>query len=103
MRASHILQAGLFLSCVLVLPAHAEEAVPTLSAEAAAALASAENAVNLAQQRKALWTTAQSALNEARAAAKKGDSVTVSSQSAIAVEQAFLGLSQVGYPLVGEH
>lgn len=95
--------------CVLLgafvgaLPVYADEAPPPLSGEAIEALASAESAVHQAQQRKALWTTAQNALNEAKAAAKKGDSAAVRSQSAIAVEQAFLGMAQAGYPLVAEH
>lgn len=95
--------------CVLLgafvgtLPVYADEAPPPLSGEAVEALANAENAVNQAQQRKALWTTAQNALNEAKAAVKKGDSAAVRSQSAIAVEQAFLGMAQQGYPLVAEH
>ncbi len=83
--------------------AHADEAPPPLSGEAVEALAGAENAVNQAQQRKVLWTTAQNALNDAKAAAKKGDSAAVRSQSAIAVEQAFLGMAQQGYPMVAEH
>jgi hypothetical protein len=104
MRILYPLQLCVLLGTLACMaPVHADEAPPPLSSEAVAALAGAENAVNQAQQRKALWTTAQNALNEAKTVAKKGDSAAVRAQSAIAVEQAFLGMAQQGYPLVAEH
>lgn len=83
---------------------HAAEsaAEATLSAEASQALSNAEFMVSMAKKQNALWTSASDALAQAQTAAKKQDSAAVIKSAAVASEQAFLGLSQMGYPLVKE-
>ncbi|MDA8108856.1 MAG: hypothetical protein M0015_09535 [Betaproteobacteria bacterium] len=63
------------------------------------ALAQAQADVKAAAAKDALWTSAQQALKEAEAAAKKGDSAAVLKYSEIASDQARLGLEQTRYPL----
>lgn len=76
----------------------AEPAKPALTPEAQVALATAQADVKAARARNALWTTAESALKAAEAAAEKGDSATVLKQSALASNQAKLGMEQLNYP-----
>jgi len=70
-----------------------------ISQAAADALANAEADVKAAIAAKSLWTTADEALKRAREAAAKDDSAEVIKQSAIASEQARLGIEQTRYPL----
>lgn len=86
---------------IAAMPASASEnaAGAGLTPDAQQALAGAESAVDLAKRKRALWTTALAALVEARAAAKKQDSGAVVKYAAVASEQAFLGLAQIGYPV----
>ncbi|MDO9636259.1 MAG: hypothetical protein Q7I95_04800, partial [Thiobacillus sp.] len=68
--------------------------------EAQAALTAAEAAAKDANAKFALWTTAESALKAAQAAAEKGDSDTVLKQSKIVQEHTKLGMAQLNYPLM---
>lgn len=79
-------------------PKAAEKPKTDITEEARGALAQAEADVANARARFALWTTAESALNLARDAARAGDSPTVVKQAAIASEQARKGLDQLAYP-----
>lgn len=82
-------------------PAHAAEntVVAALPTEAAQALSNAVFVVGMAKAKGALWTTAADALAAAETAAKKQDSAAVIKHAAVASEQAFLGMAQIGYPL----
>lgn len=75
-----------------------EPAKTTISAEAQAALTSAQAAAKDAKAKNALWTTAESALMAAEAAAAKGDSATVLKQAKLASDQVQKGLTQLTYP-----
>jgi murein lipoprotein len=70
-----------------------------LSDEAKQALAQAEADIKAAQEKKALWTTAQDALKQAKEAAKKNDSAAVIKHAKQASEHAKLGIAQTQYPL----
>jgi murein lipoprotein len=76
------------------------EAKPAISAEAQAALATAQADVKTAMAKNALWTTAEDALEAAEAAAAKGDSATVLSQSRLASDHVKKGLAQLNYPML---
>ena len=76
---------------------------PVLSTEATEALARAESGVALATAKKALWTTAASALAQAQEAAKQQDNAAVMKYAAVAAEQASLGMAQVDGPLTSQH
>lgn len=80
--------------------AKTESAKPAISAEAQAALAAAQADVKTAKAQNALWTTAESALKAAEAAAAQGDSETVLKQAKWASNQAQKGLAQLNYPLL---
>ncbi len=77
----------------------AKPAAPTISESAKAALAAAQSAVKEAKAKNALWTTADSALKAAEAAAKKGDSVAVLSNAQKAQDHAKMGIQQTSYPV----
>lgn len=96
--AAQLAVAGSLLLGIAAPAAHASDGT-RLSADAQQALAGAESAVDLARSRYALWTTADAALAEARAAAKKQDDAAVVKHAGAASEQAFLGLAQIGYPV----
>lgn len=74
------------------------EAPAQLTPQASEALAKAVADVKAAEEKKALWTTASDALKQAKAAAAAKDSAAVLKYSAIASEQARLGIEQTGYP-----
>ena len=78
----------------------AEAAKPALSAEAQAALKTAQADVKAAKTQNALWTTAEDALKEAEAAAEKGDSAAVIKASAFVRSQVSKGLAQLNYPML---
>lgn len=80
-------------------PVKAEAPQAQLSDEAKQALAQAEADVKAAQEKKALWTTAQDALKLAKEAAKKNDSAAVIKNAKQASEHAKLGIAQSQYPL----
>jgi len=61
-------------------------------------VAAAERAVEEASRQRALWTTARDAMQDARAALKKGDFGTAIRLARFAKEQAELGISQLRYP-----
>jgi hypothetical protein len=86
--------AALPLLLALCAGARATDTVTDASTSPAAALAAAEAAVAEARQRQALWTTAVSALREARAALARGDPAAVVTWSRRARELAELGLRQ---------
>lgn len=70
-----------------------------LTEEAKQALAQAEADVHEAQAKKALWTNAQDALKDAKAAAAKNDSAAVIKHAKQASEFARLGIEQTKYPV----
>lgn len=74
-----------------------------LTSDASQALSNAVFLVDLAKSKSALWTTASGALAQAQEAAKKRDSEAVMKHAAVASEQAFLGMAQLGYPLTADH
>lgn len=82
----------------------ATSAPTAISAEAQAALSAAQADVKAAKAKNALWTTSDSALQAAEAAAAKLDSATVIKQAKLASEHAKLSNAQLGYPMlkVGE-
>jgi hypothetical protein len=67
-------------------------------AAARAAIDEAERAVQAARERSALWTTAEEALAQARAALSREDYAAAVSAAQRATGQARLGLEQTGYP-----
>jgi len=71
-----------------------------ISADAQAALAKAQADVKMAKEKNALWTTAETAVKAAEAAAEKGDSETVIKQSKLASEHVKLGIAQLDYPRI---
>lgn len=75
-----------------------------ISAEAQTALSTAQADVKAAKAKNALWTTSDSALKAAEAAAEKLDSATVIKQAKLASEHTKLSNAQLGYPMlkVGE-
>jgi murein lipoprotein len=73
---------------------------PALSAEAQAALTTAQADVKAAKAKNALWTTAESALKAAEEAAGKGDSATVLKQAKLASDHVKKGMAQLDYPLL---
>jgi len=77
------------------------EAAPKaqLTEEAKQALAKAEADIKEAQAKKALWTTAQDALKQAKAAAEANDSAAVIKHAKEASEFARLGIAQTQYPM----
>ncbi len=75
-----------------------EAPMPAITESARDALSQAEADVEAARARFALWTTAESALQLAREAAKAGNSEQVSKQAAFASEQAKAGIAQLSYP-----
>ena len=75
-----------------------EPAKPMLSEAAQQALAQAEADVNTVKAKFALWTTAESALSAAEAAAKNGDSAVVLKQAKFVSDQVALGIAQLSYP-----
>ncbi len=58
----------------------------------------AQQAVQAAAEKRALWTTAQEALAEAEAALARGDHAAAVRASRVAAEQAQLGIEQLDYP-----
>lgn len=80
--------------------ADAKPAKAALSAEAKAALESAQAEVKAAKAKEALWTTAEDALKAAEKAAEAGDSATVLKQAAIAREHVKMGMAQMNYPQI---
>jgi len=70
-----------------------------LTEEAKQALAQAEADIKAAQAKKALWTNAQDALKQAKAAAEKNDSAAVIKHAKEASEFARLGIEQTQYPV----
>lgn len=82
----------------------AKSAPTTISAEAQSALSAAQADVKAAKAKNALWTTSESALKAAEAAAEKLDSATVIKQAKLASEHAKLSNAQLNYPMlkVGE-
>ena len=78
----------------------AATAKPAISAEAQAALSTAQADVKAAKAQNALWTTAESALKTAEEAAEKGDSATVLKQAKLASDHVKKGLAQLNYPML---
>ena len=94
LAAASLLSIG---GCALQKPV--QQASPTITDNAKAALASAEAAVKEAKAKNALWPTAEDALKAAEAAAKKGDSQAVIANAQKAQDHAKMGLQQLNYPV----
>jgi len=75
-------------------------AKPAISAEAQAALSTAQADVKAAKAKNALWTTAENALKAAEAAAAKGDSAVVLKEAQVASSMAQKGIAQLNEPLL---
>ena len=103
LSAVQMMAEVIFLLAVTGPVVHAAEnpSGSVLTVEAVKALSNAEFLVGMAKNKKSLWTTSAGALTQAQEAAKKQDSEAVIRYSAVASEQAFLGLAQNGYPLTG--
>jgi hypothetical protein len=86
--------AALALLLALCAGARAADTATNASTSPAAELAAAEAAVEEARQRQALWTTAGSALREARAALARGDHAAAVTWSRRVRELTELGLRQ---------
>ncbi len=72
---------------------------PDLQAQKArAAVAAARVAVENAARSRALWTTARDALKDAERALARADYAAAERSAQLAVEQARLGIEQLGYP-----
>lgn len=89
----------LFASAGQTAAVASEGANPALTEEASKALAQAEADIKLGKEKKNLWTTAVKALDQAKAAAAKGDSAMVVKESKMASDLAILGVEQTKYPL----
>jgi hypothetical protein len=63
-------------------------------------LAEAEAAVKAAAAKRALWTTAEDALREARSALAVGECERAARAAGVAAEQARLGIEQTRYPML---
>lgn len=74
------------------------QAAPPACERARGALAEAEAAVQAAAAKRALWTTAEDAVREARRAFAAGDYDKAARAAGTAVEQARLGIEQTHYP-----
>lgn len=101
MRFTSILCATALPLCLALAGTARADSVPALSEEAAAVLQGAETRVSQAREQKALWTSTEAALHEAREAARKGDSAAVLKFAGQANDQAFLGMAQLHYPVTG--
>ncbi len=103
--AVRILAGGSVLLAVAGTGAYAAENTvgAALTSDAEQALSNAVFVVDLARSKNALWTTAADALAQAQEAAKKQNSEAVTKHAAVASEQAFLGMAQLGYPLTIDH
>ena len=97
MQAKGILVA-LFALVVVHASAAAGEPEQPDARQAQAALQRADEAVRRAWTERALWTTAQEALEQARTAAAGGDYRAAVAAAGVAVEQAELGIAQSKYP-----
>lgn len=71
-----------------------------ISAEAQAALTTAQADVKAAKAKNALWTSAADALKAAEAAAGKGDSAAVLKDAKRASNQVQQGMAQLNYPVL---
>jgi len=96
--------ARAFVAAFMLLPiaGHAAASCPESSLEqcktAERALQEAELAVRAAASKKALWTTADDALKQAKAAFTRADYAAAAAAAAEATEQARLGIAQSTYP-----
>ena len=64
------------------------------------ALAEAETAVKAAAAKRALWTTAEDAIHEARTAFAAGEYERAARAAGVAAVQAQLGIEQTRYPML---
>ena len=71
---------------------------PSTCEDAQSALSAAESAVQAAAAKLSLWTTAEDALRQARAAFRAGDYASATRAARMATEQAQLGIAQTRYP-----
>jgi hypothetical protein len=86
-----------FASAALLAAANAPAAGPSAD-QARSEVRRAQQAVQAAAEKQALWTTAQEALAEAKAALERGDYAAAVRAGRVATEQAQLGLEQLDYP-----
>jgi hypothetical protein len=101
MPSKGILVAFVGLTCLALGQAvvSGEEKLPP---DVAQALQRAAQSIEEARSQGALWTTAQEALERAKAAAERGDVGAALSAARFASEQAELGLAQRRYPRFDE-
>src|SRR5512145_2131785 len=86
-----------FASAALLAVADVHAAGPTAE-QARSEVLRAQQAVQAAAEKRALWTTAQEALAEAEAALERGDYAAAVQAGRVAAEQAQLGIEQLDYP-----
>jgi len=72
---------------------------PPQCESARSSLTEAQSAVQAAAARRALWTTAADALDEAQSAFLRGNYEVARRAAEIAMEQARLGIAQSDYPM----
>ena len=92
-----MLVAFLLWTAVFAQAIHGGDSIPSRDV-ATGQLAQAEAAVAEAAKLGALWTTAREALDAARKAYAEGDFGSSLRYSTTAVEQARLGIAQLGFP-----
>lgn len=85
------------LACAALIAARASAAADT-GELARLEVERAEQAVQAAAEKQALWTTARDALDGARAALRAGDYAEAVRAARFAAEQAQLGIGQIDYP-----
>jgi exo-beta-1,3-glucanase (GH17 family) len=86
------------LAAALVLGGQALATNQAAAQQARATVVEARDAVESAARKGALWTTAQDALKRAEEALAQKDYVTAERLAQFAVQQARLGIEQLGYP-----
>jgi hypothetical protein len=97
MRSKGIVVAFVGLVLGQAGPAGAAQSARPDARQAQGAVQRAEEAVRHAWAQRSLWTTAQEALEQARAAAARGDYQAAVEAARFAVEQAELGMGQMRY------
>jgi hypothetical protein len=89
---------GTIVACAVAVWLAAPAAGSDSARQARVEVEAAERAVECARRQRALWTTAQEALVDARAALERGDYAGAARAARFAREQAHLGIEQAGAP-----
>jgi hypothetical protein len=85
------------VGCVCLRVSASPPATSPIRAQALTAVQQAEQAVEAAAARRALWTTARDALRDAHAALERGEFGAAERLAHYATEQAELGIKQLDY------